>query len=208
MSHTAIRTRLTVALSAVVLVTMTHFAEAQTPTNAALQARAKMQQRHKQTGSVGRGYRPYSAWTYQNSARTHAQALNAYGRNSQQLPPETAREHLTEIQRNLAATRKEITKLGPEAAQEAEVQEHVVALEKHLAECEKLCGMMEKTIGEDRVEAAQMCAHCSGLEAKLKEAEAEHRALLKKLGIDLPAAAADHGEHHPKKGDADGTKKE
>ncbi len=158
MSHTTIGSRLTAAVGMIALLAIAQFAEAQTPTNAALQARAKMQQRHKQTGSVGGGYRPYSAWTYQNSARTHAQALNAYGQNCQQLPAATAREHLTEIQKNVTATRKEIAKLGPEAAQEAEVKEHVVALEKHLAECEKLCGMMEKTIGDDGVETVQMCA--------------------------------------------------
>jgi len=99
------------------------FAAAQTPTNAALQARARMLERHKQSGSIGNGYRPWSAWTYQQSARTHTQALNAYGQNCKQLPAATAREHLTAIQQNVAATRKEIAKLGDEAAKEAEVQE-------------------------------------------------------------------------------------
>jgi hypothetical protein len=80
----------------------------------------------------------------------------------------------------------EIAKLGPEAAKEADVKQHVDGLEKHLAKCEKLCGMMETTIGQDGVETVQMCAHSSGLEQKLKAAEAEHGALLKKLGIEPP----------------------
>lgn len=164
-------------------------------TNAALQMRAKMQQRHKQSGSIGGGYRPWSAWTYQQSARTHTQALNAYGQYCKQLPAATAHEHLSAIQQNVAATRKEIAKLGDEAAKEAEVQQRVVALQQHLEECEQLCGMMAKTITEDGVETVQMCAHCSGLEAKLKAAEAEHQALLKELGIESPAAAAAHGDH-------------
>lgn len=174
-------------------------------TNAAL----KMQQQHKQTGSIGGGYRPWSAWTYQQSARTHAQALNAYGQNCKQLPAATAREHLSAIQENLAATKKEIAKLGDEATKEAGVHEKVVALQKHLVECEKLCGMMSKTITEDGVEAVQMCAHCSGLEAKLKAAEAEHQALLKELGIATPASAAAHGDHeHEHKTDAQPEKKQ
>jgi cytochrome c556 len=204
MSHPTIPTRLSAALGAIVLVAMTQFAEAQTPTNAALQARARMQQRHKQTGSIGNGYRPYSAWTYQNSARTHAQALNAYGQNCKQLPPATAKEHLDAIRQNVTATKTEIAKLGPEAAKEADVKQHVDALEKHLAECEKLCGMMEKTISQDGVETVQMCAHCSGLEQKLKAAETEHRALLKKLSIEPPAPAHDHGEHLPQKAEESG----
>ena len=179
----------------------TQFAAAQTPTNAALQARAKMQQRHQQSGSIGGGYRPLSARSYQQSAQIHAQALNAYGQNCQQLPAETAREHLTAIQQNVAATRKEIAKLGDEAAKEADVQEQVATLQKHLTECEKLCDMMGKTIKDDGVETVQMCAHCSGLEAKLKAAETEHQALLKKLGIEVPAPAAAHGDHdHHKSG--------
>lgn len=182
-------------LSSAVFALSADFAAAQSPTNAALQARAKMQQRHQQSGSVGRGYRPWSAWTYQQSARTHAQALNAYGQNCKQLPAATAREHLTAIQQNVIATRKEIAKLGEEAAREAEVREQVVALDKHLAECEKLCGMMEKTITEDGVETVQMCAHCSGLQAKLKAAEAEHQSLLRNLGIELPKPVAAHGDH-------------
>lgn len=203
------RTLFAALLSSAVLAMSAHFAEAQTPTNAALKARAKMQERHKQTGSIGGGYRPWSAWTYQQSARTHTQALSAYGQNCQQLPAATAREHLSAIQQNVAATRKEIAKLGDEAAKEAEVQQKVVALQKHLEECEKLCGMMTKTITEDGVETVQMCAHCSGLEAKLKAAEAEHQALLKELGIAPPASAAAHGDHeHEHKTDAQPEKKQ
>ncbi len=193
-------------LSSAVLVLSGQAAMAQ---NAALQARAKMQQRHQQSGSIGGGYRPWSAWTYQQSARTHTQALNAYGQNCKQLPAATAREHLSAIQQNVAATRKEIAKLGEEAAKEAGVHEKVVALQKHLEECEKLCGMMTKTITENGVETVQMCAHCSGLEAKLKAAEAEHQALLKELGIAPPAPAAAHGDHgHEHKTDAQPEKKQ
>ncbi|MEZ5940233.1 MAG: hypothetical protein R3C18_02500 [Planctomycetaceae bacterium] len=200
------RTFVAALLSLAMMVMTTQFAAAQSPTNAALQARAKMQQRHQQTGSIGGGYRPYSAWTYQNSAQSHAQALNSYGQNCQQLPAATAREHLTAIQQNVAATRKEIAKLGEEASKEAEVREQVVALEKHLAECEKLCGMMEKTITDDGVETVQMCAHCTGLEAKLKAAGVEHQALLKKLGIEPPIPASPHGDHDHKS-DAEPVKK-
>ena len=202
-----IRTRLAVSLSAMVLLATVEFAGAQTPTTAALQARARMQQRHKQSGSIGNGYRPFSAWTYQNSARTHAQTLNAYGQNCKQLPPATAKEHLDEIRRNVASSKAEIAKLGADATKEADVKQEVDALTKHLAECEKLCGLMDTTIDKDSVENAKMCAHCSGLETKLKAAEMEHQALLKKLGIELPATSGKRDEHQHGKGASTGTKK-
>lgn len=174
-------------------------------TNAAL----RMQQQHQQTGTIGGGYRPWSAWTYQQSARTHTQALNAYGQGCKQLPAATAQEHLSVIQQNVAATKKEIAKLGEGAAKEAGVQEKVAALQKHLEECEKLCGIMSKTIKQDGVESVQMCAHCTGLEAKLKAAEAQHQAILKEFGIEVPASAAAHGDHeHEHKTDAPSEKKQ
>lgn len=211
MSHAVITARISAVMGAMALLVMVQSAEAQQPNPAfkpATNAALKMQQQHKQTGSVGGGYRPYSAWTYQNSAQTHARTLSAYGQNCKQLPPATAKEHLGAIRQNVTATRTEIAKLGPEAAKEADVKQHVDAMEKHLAECEKLCGMMEKTIGKDGVETAQMCAHCSGLQEKLKAVEGEHRALLKKLGIEPPVPAGDHAEHQHRKSDAGATKKD
>lgn len=173
-------------------------AQQQTP-NAALQARARFLEGHNRTGSMGNGYRPWSAWTYQESARRHAEALNTYGKHVKQLPPATAKEHLDEIRKNVAASKAEIAKLGDEAAKEADVKNHVDALTKQLTECEQLCASMEKTIGEEGVDTVKMCAHCFGLTEKLKMAETEHRALLKKLGLEPPKSPASHSEHHPEK---------
>lgn len=166
-------------------------AQQQTP-NAALQARSRFLEGHKQTGTIGNGYRPWSAWTYQESARRHAEALNAYGKNVKQLPSATAKEHIEEIRKNVTASKAEIAKLGDEAAREADVKNHVDALTKYLSECEQLCTSMEKTIGQDGVDTVKMCAHCSGLSEKLKAAETEHRALLKKLGLEPPTSSVDH----------------
>lgn len=198
--------RLMAVVASIVFLAWSQYAAAQPQaTNAALQARARFLQGHKQTGSIGNGYRPWSAWTYQDSARRNAEALSTYGQHVQQLPPATAKEHLDEIRKNVAATKAEIAKLGDEAAREADVKNDVDALTKHLTECEQLCAMMDKAIGENEVDAAKVCAHCSGLEDKLKAAEAEHRALLKKLGIEPPKGAA---EHQHEKTDAAPVKKD
>ncbi|MEO8497838.1 MAG: hypothetical protein ABI614_22455 [Planctomycetota bacterium] len=188
---------------------MSQFAAAQQQTpNAALQARARFQKAHKQTGSIGNGYRPWSAWTYQESARRNAAALSTYGHHVEQVPPATAKEHLDEISKNLAATKAELAKLGDEAAREADLKKDVDVLTSHLTECEQLCASIEKAIGEGEVDAEKVCAHCSGLEDKLKAAEAEHRALLKKLGLEPPKSAADHAEHQQEKKEGAPNKKE
>ena len=196
MTGTGFRIRLLTVVVSILLANWSQFAGAQQQTpNAALQARARFLEGHRQTGTIGNGYRPWSAWTYQESARRHAEALNTYGHHVKQLPPATAKEHLDEIRKNVTATKKEVAKLGDEAAKEADVKNHFDALTKQLTECEQLCASMEKTIGEDGVDAEKMCTHCSGLTEKLKVVETEHRALLKKLGIEPPTAPAKDAEH-------------
>jgi hypothetical protein len=163
--------------------------------NAATQARANMHQTHQQSGTIGGGYRPWSAWTYTNSARTHVDTLAAYGNHAQQLPAATAQEHLTEIQRNLDASKKELAKLGNENAQEADIKQQVDSIEKHLASADKMCSMMEKNITKDGVASKEMCAHCLETSKELKAAESETLLLMKTLGIELPPASQIHHEH-------------
>jgi cytochrome c556 len=158
--------------------------------NAAGQGRQRFLESHQRTGTVGNGYRPYSAWTYQNSAASHAQALSAYGEGCQQLPPETAKEHLAEVRRNVTATKKEISKLGPDVEKDAELKKTIDSLQKTLAECEELCGHADAAIGDKEVQSKPFCAHCSSLTGKLEQARKQHDELIQKLGIPHPAAAA------------------
>ena len=157
--------------------------------NAAGQARQR-QESHQRTGSVGNGYRPYSAWTYQNAATVHAQALSAYGEGCKQLPPETAKEHLAEVRRNVAATKKELAKLGPDAEKEADLKKSIDALQKTLTECEELCVHAEAAVGEKEVQSKPFCAHCSSLTGKLEQAKKQHDELIHKLGIPHPTSPA------------------
>lgn len=159
--------------------------------NAAGQGRQRFLESHQRTGTVGNGYRPYSAWTYQNSAASHAQALSAYGEGCKQLPPETAKEHLAEVRRNVAATKKEVSKLGPEVEKEAELKKSIDALQKTLTECEELCGHAEAAVGDKEVQSKPFCAHCSSLTSKLELAKKQHDELIRKLGIPHPTAPAE-----------------
>jgi cytochrome c556 len=165
-------------------------ASAQGSFNAAGQGHQPSQKSHQRNGTIGRGYRPYSAWTYQNSAAIHAQALSAYGEGCKQLPPETATEHLAEVRRNLAATKKELSKLGPDVEKEADLKKLIDALQKTLTECEELCGHAEAAVGEKEVQSKPFCAHCSSLTGKLEQAKKQHDELIHKLGIPHPASPA------------------
>jgi len=95
---------------------------------------------HQRTGATEKnGYLPMSSRAYQNTAQVHARALNSYGRNCEQVPVKTVQEHVTQIRTSVAATKKEIAKLPPEAVATEGVREHLDAIAKLLAACEKMC---------------------------------------------------------------------
>ena len=151
---------------------------------------------HRQMGATGKnGYRPMTSRAYQSSARFHSRALNSYGTECQQVPAETAKEHLTQIQSSVAAVKKEIKKIDTETATKAGIEENVASIMKQLAECEKMCGMADKAITGEKVENAAICAHCTSIEKQLAAIRKEEDAMLKKLGISLPEEHTDHKDH-------------
>src|SRR5262245_35243268 len=117
--------------------------------NAALKARDQMLGSYRQSGTIAGGYRPLSAWGYRNAARVQAQALNAYGEACPQVAPATANEHLAEIKRNLEASAKELEKFSAEAAQQADVKQHVDKIREHQSAALAKCGEMEQAIGKE-----------------------------------------------------------
>jgi hypothetical protein len=150
---------------------------------------------HRQMGATGKnGYRPMTSRAYQSSARFHSRALNSYGTECQQVPAETAKEHLTQIQSSVAAVKKEIKKIDTETATKAGIEENVASIMKQLAECEKMCGMADKAIAGEKVENVAICAHCTSIEKQLAAIRKEEDAMLKKLGISIPDEHADHKE--------------
>lgn len=156
--------------------------------NAALQARERMLGNFRRQGTVGRGYRPYTAWTYQQNVQTHTQALQAYGERCEQPEPTAAKEHLAEIRRNLDLLQDELDKFGEEAAKETAVEEQIAAIRKHYADALSTCDMLEKTITDDKVDTKPLCAHCAGLKDQLDDANTEFKQLMEDLGIELPTA--------------------
>lgn len=151
---------------------------------------------HARMGATGKnGYRPMSSRAFQNSAQVHARTLGTYGRNCEQVPVETVQEHLTQIRANVTATKKEIAKLPPEAVATPGVKEHLDAIAKQLAACEKLCAMAEKSATAAKSDNVAMCQHCLGLEKELKALQKEEDALLQKLGIPIPKDSEHLDDH-------------
>lgn len=157
---------------------------------------SELHQSYRDRGSMGGGYRPYSAWSYQSNARTHAQGLNTYGQTVQKGSPETVKEHVAEIRKNVGAAKKEVGKLGDEAAKKAEVKKHVDSMLKHYDEAEKMCKTIEDSLAGG-VDHKTVCDCCKTIDDELKAAEDEHKQMLEILGLPVPGVE-EHAQHEGK----------
>lgn len=151
--------------------------------------RQEMNNAYRSRGSFSNGYRPSMTYSYQQSARAHAQALSSQSRDVKTLDPQTAKEHVAEVKRNIEASKKELAKIDPTAAKNAEILQHVEAMKKHYEAAEKCCVDAEKQITDDPKEA-ELASCCADMDKHLAAAEAEHKKLLDLLHIELPKPAA------------------
>jgi hypothetical protein len=147
--------------------------------------RQEMHNAYRAQGSFAQGYRPSMTYSYQQSARSHAQALSSEGRTVQKIDPQTAQEHVAEVKRNISAAKKELAKIDMTSAQKAEIAQHIDAMKKHYEAAEKCCGDAEKHITDDPKEA-ELASCCADMDKHLAAAEAEHKKLMDLLQIELP----------------------
>jgi len=151
--------------------------------------RQEMQKSYRSQGSFSNGYRPSMTYSYQQSARSHAQALSAQGQAVQKIDPQTAKEHVAEVKRNVTAAQKELTKIDADAAKKAEIMQHIDAMKKHYEAAEKCCSDAEHHI-DANAESGSIAACCADMDKHLSAAEAEHKKLMELLQIELPKPAA------------------
>jgi hypothetical protein len=179
----------TTAAALVLTVAVGSVASAQSfPGKPANPGRQEMHNAYRSQGSFSQGYRPSMTYSYQQSARAHSQALSSQGRVVQKIDPQTAKEHVSEVKKNVGAAKKELAKIDMTAAQKAELAQHIEAMKKHYDAAEKCCGDADKHISEDPKEA-DLASCCADMDKHLAAAEAEHKKLLELLHIELPKPA-------------------
>jgi len=182
--------RIVPTLPAIALIATCSIASAQSfPGKPANPGRQEMHNAYRSQGSFSQGYRPSMTYSYQQSARSHAQALSSQGRTVEKINPETAKEHVAEVKRNISAAKKELGKVDMAAAQKAEIAQHIEAMKKHYEAAEKCCTDAEKHITSDPKEA-DLASCCADMDKHLAAAEAEHKKLMDLLHIELPKPAA------------------
>lgn len=135
---------------------------------------------------TGEYFRPHTASAYRRGAIQHAEALDYYGRRYSTVPSETTREHASEINRNLGAAKKELSKLGKEAGAKKTIAACLKAIEGHEAKAAELAKQLE----DESADAETIAACCANIVKELKAAELENEKLKNALGItETPAGA-------------------
>lgn len=139
---------------------------------------------HKITGDA---YRPYTARTYQRHAINHAQVLGHYGRTHTAVPVETAKEHATEIRRNLEATQKELAKLSPEIKDDKVALDLIAGIQAHHAKATEACDMLDAECAKPSPEGVTLAHCCTDMVKELQAADELHDKLMQHLGVPVPA---------------------
>jgi len=151
--------------------------------------RQEMSNSYRSQGSFSGGYRPSMTYGYQNSARSHAQALAAQGQTVKKVDSQSAKEHVAEVKKNVAAAKKELAKIDLEAAKKAEIVQHIDAMKKHYEAAEKCCTDAEHHL-EANAESGTIASCCVDMDKHIAAAEAEHKKLMDLLHIELPKPVA------------------
>ena len=139
---------------------------------------------------VGSTYRPYSARVYSRHALNHAQVLRYYGSNHKEISPDTAREHVAEIRRNVDAFGNEVEKMTALYSADPEAMKLIAAIRQHQKEAAAHCGMAEKECAKHLAEGGAVAQCCSDMLKHLKAADEAHEQLLKHLRVPVPMEGA------------------
>ena len=139
---------------------------------------------HKITGDA---YRPYTARTYQRHAINHAQTLGHYGRTHTAVPVETAKEHGTEIRRNLEAAKKEVAKLTPEVKDDKVALELLADIQAHHTKAIAACDMLDAACAKPSPAGVEIANCCADMVKELQAADELHDKLMQHLGVPPPA---------------------
>jgi hypothetical protein len=143
--------------------------------------------------SAGEAMQGHEHQAYQHLAQQRAQTLYYYAQPQQPVanvpapPPMTmvqAKELVTGIKKDLAASDAALAKIEAEHAKEPEVIKQIALIEKHHAKAHEVCGMAEEQCLKEHGDHVAIASCCSEMYHELDAAKAETTKLLKMLKID------------------------
>lgn len=134
----------------------------------------------KITGSV---YRPHTARTYQGHAINHAQVLRHYATTNATVPGDTAKEHATEVRKNLDKSFAELEKLDKDISKDKAAQALLAEIKAHHKKADAVCGTLETECLKQAADGKVVASCCTDMLKELEAAYVAHDKLLKHLGV-------------------------
>ena len=122
--------------------------------------------------------------TYQSHAQDQSQILYYYSQSQKPIPKAEAKELVTGIRKNLAASGTPLAKIKAVHAKEPDVMKQIALIEKHHAKAQEVCGMAEEHCLKEHGDHVVIGNCCSEMWHELDAAQAETKKLLKMLKIE------------------------
>jgi hypothetical protein len=134
--------------------------------------------------ALGEAMNGHEHQTYQQLAQTRSQVLYQYAQTKEHVPVAEAKELVSGIKKDLAASDAALAKLKAAHAKEPEVVKLIESIEKHHTKAHEVCGMAEEACLKEHGDHVTIGNCCSDMWHEIDAAKADTTKLLKLLKIE------------------------
>ncbi len=139
---------------------------------------------------TGAAFGGYQARTYQQHARDYSQMLYYEGRGEQAMSPQSSKQHVANIRKNVEASSKALDKIKEAHATKPEVAKAIDKIKDRHAKVTAKCNELDQHVAKADKDTTMLCDCCIEVMQELDAAVAETDKLLNDLKIkDVPKPA-------------------
>ena len=134
--------------------------------------------------ALGEAMQGHEHQAHQQLAQQRSQVLYYYAQSKEPIPMAEAKELVTGIKTDLAASDAALAKIKAAHAKEPEVLKQIALIEKHHAKAHEVCGMAEESCLKEHGDHVAIGNCCSDMWHEIEAAQVETKKLLKMLKIE------------------------
>ncbi len=136
--------------------------------------------------TLGNGFRPHTAAVQHQSAVDNARLLYHYATTQSTLPKATILEHLSEIERQLIALKKEYAKLDDVVQKEHKLKAQIETVEEQNAKAQEQVARLTKSVEAGMLNPAQLKETSALIYQNLRVAQKQQYQVIRNLGVQKP----------------------
>lgn len=144
---------------------------------------AALAQRAASTKALGTAYDMWSNGVYFDHAMDHARVLRSYAASSDEVPREVVQRHYDAMRTNLAAAKESHASLTKSLADDKTASGHLATIGQHHAKAQAAVEKLNPASAKGPYDAKVVRKHANATLRSLRQAKAEHAALMKHLKI-------------------------